>query len=208
MKKWILILFSSLLIQNSFAADLPRLKELFTANFTAPFYQNDLVNSVKRTEKFIRLALSQGIDMEGALYAILTRVDERGSIYYPLYELRDEARFFKYDTRPGRSNKSPETVLFHDFLIADGYVFDFYFRESPTVLPLDQYAYEMLIPKKMQRDFEAIRQVYESYQISINPIKQVVPQDAYHGELFELLKGGDHLERNLLELIAMTVKNK
>jgi hypothetical protein len=207
-KKLIFVFISLLSIQSTFAADIPRLKELFEANFTAPFYT---AASGRLTEKFIRLALSHGIDMKGAAFARLTgKDDDDDGIFYPLYEIRDNARFFKFNLKNGKPNKAPEPEMeiFHDFLLADGYVFDLQFKNSPTVVTLEEYAKEMLIPRKKHGDSQYINHEFTNYFITLLYLKQIAPSDANRVQPFELFEAGPMNLIPILEVIESSLKNK
>lgn len=141
----LLILFST----PSFAADLAQLRELFVKNFKSKYESR---KSVQNIENLVRDAIEQGIDLMGA----------------ELVEIRNEARetyglisvFQARELSPSSGDRgmspsysrTPLNWSFHHFLLADGMVFDFDFRNDPTILTIDSYINEMFIPKSRQDD--------------------------------------------------------
>jgi len=200
MKIVMLFLLGLISNQSAFAADVSGLKELFKSHFNEPFYKGGLTLRSQMTDKFIRLALSHGIDMSGSIFATLDRRgawnDERPGVkfeFFTLHELRDSSRAFNFDEN---SNQK----IFHSFLLADGYVFDFHFKNSPTVVTIDEYSKMMLIPKSKWKNPKYIENSLDSYRVRLYRVKQVHPADAQTLDISEMLEEAVPVEKPLLDL--------
>lgn len=127
MKNFLLLFV--LLTQFSFAADLPRLQSLFTANFNALYIPNKCGTNI---DKFVKLADKNRIDLTNSYVVVL-----RNPGFWNLQA------FSARGTKPG--DRQP--WYFHVILIADDKVLDFDFTNTPKVVPFRTWVKDMFIPK-------------------------------------------------------------
>jgi hypothetical protein len=145
----IFLLFSGV----SSAADIPQLTDLFRETFVEAYTPRFCRDNVGR---LIAAADKSGIDMRGAELVKLSSPDfwELNAFSARGYRLGDR-RFF----------------YFHYVLIADGYVFDYDFTDRAVILKVEDYFYEMFVPKApvdipydYKKSFRSIFQL-EAYSI-------------------------------------------
>lgn len=126
------------------AAELVRLKMLFIQSFWNKYEDR---KAVKNIENFLREAIQQGIDINGAE---LVQVKNQGIESYGLISAF-QARDIKFSSKEKGNvvgySKTPMSWTSHAFLLIDNKVFDFDFRNQPTVLEVGSYINEMFIPK-------------------------------------------------------------
>lgn len=140
-----LILYASLLHSSFlFAADFDRLRVLFLEHFWSKY---EARKSVENIENFVREAIRQGIDVKGAE---LVRIQNQGFESYGLisaFQAREKSSVLKEQGSALGYAEIPVNWTSHAFLLVDNRVFDFDFRNQPTILDIGSYINEMFIPK-------------------------------------------------------------
>jgi hypothetical protein len=148
------------------AADIEKLQNLFENNFQT-FYEEKRCG--KNIERFVRAAIESGIDLSGAE---VVKIENSGGDTFGLVAAH-QARYAE------QSVEKPLGIdmnwYFHVVLLADGYVFDFDFRNQPTLLDLRSYLDQNFIPTKKKSDLEFRANKIGNYMLTFYSINQKGP---------------------------------
>lgn len=169
MKLAMAVLSCSVVTISASAADLERARDLFVSQFSGTLYKPGRCG--ENTETLIRLAIREGIDLEGAS---LIAVENKGNSNFGLVAAR-LARGQGGGERPGRANWS-----YHAFLVVEGHVLDFDFDSRPRILPLASYIREMFLPPSGER--------FKEYEASIYRVRRVEAGRSFNVSRSELLE--------------------
>lgn len=151
------------------AADVERLKALFEKNFHT-FYQEGKCG--QNIERLVRAAVRQGIDLSGAE---VVHLENQGLDTFGMVAAHQARETVDWD---GNRVGIDMNWFFHVVLLADGYVFDFDFRNVPTVLDVRSYFYENFLPTKKKQDFGFRSGKLGSYLLTLYSVRAADPEES------------------------------
>ncbi len=151
MKHLLFVLLSLILSWSTYAADLPKLRDLFEQEFTAGYTEGECGKNV---EEFVKKAKFSGINIQGVM----------------LLEIQQGGNLFVYHAR-SNGPKPDRRVFFHHYAIvvsqngwsldSQDFVIDFDFGNQPRIVLLKEYLETMLMsprlrgkPELVDKDFE------------------------------------------------------
>jgi hypothetical protein len=154
MKSLIILLCLSSFVAN--AADIPRLKELFTKTFDSYYHEGKCGDNILKLATEAEL---KGIDLSNAYYVVIHNqgIADAGLVQAVYARELNRAEGIKHWHA-------------HVILIADNLVFDYDFTNKPRVFPLVKYLDYMFIPGGYENDLTFKKKKMSYYHFTSYPV--------------------------------------